>query len=53
MEQQSLEAGKISTKLDTLDANETILAYVGEKKHIKKEVGRFRRAAKAASQTIL
>lgn len=53
MEQQSLEARKIRKNLETLDANETILTYVAEKEHIKKEVVHFHNAAKHALQTIL
>lgn len=53
MEQQSLEARKIKSGLNTLDTNETILTYIGEKEYVKKELGRFKLATKDMSQTFL
>lgn len=53
MEQQSLEAGKIRERLNSLDGNETILTYIEKKAQIKSELKHFETASKSISQQIL
>ena len=53
MEQQSLEANTIRTRLNSLDSNESILEYIGEKTRIKNEIQHLKNASKNANQSLL
>ncbi len=53
MEQQSLEAGTIRGRLNSLDGNETVLEYVREKTRIKNEIKHLEVASKSVLQRVL
>lgn len=53
MEQQSLEAGVIRDRLNSLDGNETVLEYIEEKARIKNEIRHLKVASKSVLQRLL
>ena len=53
MEQQSIETAVIKKRLNSLDRNETILTYIKEKSHIKKEFKHLESGPKNIAQQVL